>query len=92
MASANDAQDPAVRDETLRQIAVRQAQAGAPDAAIRSAQGIASAEVGMDEKLGAAVALDATLKDEEGMDIALRQLIDKPTILVFNYFLGSVLP
>jgi protein SCO1/2 len=50
------------------------------------AQGTASAEVGMDEKLGAPVALDAILKDEEGMDITLRQLIDKPTILVFNYF------
>ena len=50
------------------------------------AQGTASAEVGMDEKLGATVALDTTLKDEEGMNITLRQLIDKPTILVFNYF------
>ena len=50
------------------------------------AQGAAGAEVGMDEKLGAPVALDAILKDEQGMDITLRQLIDKPTILVFNYF------
>ena len=50
------------------------------------AQGTATAEVGMDEKLGAPVALDAILRDEEGMDITLRQLIDKPTIFVFNYF------
>lgn len=57
------------------------------------AQGNASAEVGLDEKLGAPVALDAILKDEEGMDISLRQLIDKPTILVFNYFrCASVCP
>jgi len=50
------------------------------------AQGTAPLEAGIDEKLGRPVALDAILKDEAGKDITLRQLIDKPTILVFNYF------
>jgi protein SCO1/2 len=50
------------------------------------AQGSALGEVGINEKLGARVALDAVLKDEDGKDIALRQLIDKPTILTLNYF------
>lgn len=50
------------------------------------AQGSAPGEVGINEKLGAQVALDAVLKDEDGKDIALRQLIDKPTILTLNYF------
>jgi len=45
-----------------------------------------SPEVGIDEKLGETVAMDAPLKDENGDDVTLRQLIDKPTILIFNYF------
>jgi protein SCO1 len=55
------------------------------DALIR-AQGNAPGEAGVNEKPGAQVALDAVLKDENGKDIALRQLIDKPTILTLNYF------
>jgi protein SCO1 len=43
-------------------------------------------EVGIDERLGATVPLDLVLKDEEGRPVALRQLIDKPTILTLNYF------
>ncbi len=50
------------------------------------AQGSASGEAGIDEKLGAQVALDSVLKDEDGKDITLRQLIGKPTILTLNYF------
>jgi protein SCO1 len=42
--------------------------------------------VGIDEKLGSQVALDAVLKDENGKDVTLRQYVDKPTILIFNYF------
>jgi protein SCO1/2 len=49
-------------------------------------QGQTSADVGVDEKPGAQVALDQVLKDEEGKDVTLRQLIDKPTILTLNYF------
>jgi protein SCO1 len=42
--------------------------------------------VGIDEKLGGQVALDVTLKDEDGHDVTLRQLIHTPTILTLNYF------
>ena len=44
------------------------------------------ANIGIDEKLGTSVAMDTALKDENGNDVTLRQLIDKPTILIFNYF------
>jgi protein SCO1 len=43
-------------------------------------------DIGIDEKLGAQVAMDVVLKDESGRDVTLRSLIDKPTILFFNYF------
>lgn len=46
----------------------------------------ASANIGIEEKLGAKVALDVPLKDENAKDVTLRQLIDKPSILMFNYF------
>ncbi len=42
--------------------------------------------VGIDEKLGSPVALDTVLKDENGNDVTLRQYVDRPTILLFNYF------
>jgi protein SCO1/2 len=42
--------------------------------------------VGISERLGAQVSLDTILKDEDGKDTTLRQLIDKPTILTLNYF------
>ncbi|MGD0100336.1 MAG: SCO family protein [Acidobacteriota bacterium] len=51
-----------------------------------NAQMKSASDVGIDEKLGLKVALDTVLKDEDGKDITLRQLIDKPTILLFNYF------
>jgi protein SCO1 len=44
-----------------------------------------SIPVGIDEKLGSQVALDVVLKDEDGKDVTLRRLVDKPTILMFNY-------
>jgi protein SCO1/2 len=50
------------------------------------AQETAVGGVGIDEKLGGQVALDVTLKDEDGSDVTLRRLIDKPTILTLNYF------
>jgi len=43
-------------------------------------------DVGIDEKLGSQVALDTPLRDEDGNDVTLRQYVDKPTILMFNYF------
>jgi protein SCO1 len=44
------------------------------------------ADIGIDEKLGMTVAMDTVLKDENGNDITLRRLVDRPTILMFNYF------
>jgi protein SCO1/2 len=46
----------------------------------------APGDVSIDEKLGDQVAMDVVLKDENGNDVTLRDLIDKPTILFFNYF------
>ena len=46
----------------------------------------APADVGIDEKLGKQVALDVVLKDENANDLTLGQLVDKPTILIFNYY------
>ena len=50
------------------------------------AQVVTPGGAGIDEKLGAQVALDSGLKDEDGKDVTLHQLIDKPTILTLNYF------
>ena len=49
-------------------------------------QNKASADISIDEKLGAQVALDIVLEDEDSDDVTLRRLVDKPTILIFNYF------
>jgi protein SCO1 len=43
-------------------------------------------DVGIDEKLGQKVPLDLTLVDEDGNRVALRSLLDKPTILTLNFF------
>ncbi|MEJ2246717.1 MAG: SCO family protein [Acidobacteriota bacterium] len=43
-------------------------------------------EIDVDEKLGQTVALDVPLVDENGSEITLRALVDRPTILIFNYF------
>jgi protein SCO1/2 len=43
-------------------------------------------DIGIDEKLGSQVALDTPLRDENGNDVTLRRYVDKPTILMFNYF------
>jgi protein SCO1/2 len=43
-------------------------------------------EVGIDEKLGETLPLDLVLHDEDGKDVSLRSLIDKPTLLTLNYF------
>jgi protein SCO1/2 len=50
------------------------------------AQSQSGSEVDVDEKLGQTVALDVPLVDENGNDITLGALVDKPTILIFNYF------
>lgn len=53
---------------------------------VGTAQMKSGSEIGIDEKLGETIEMDVPLKDENGGDITLRQLIDKPTILIFNYF------
>lgn len=50
------------------------------------AQVKSGSDAGVDEKLGQTVALDVPLVDENGNEITLRSLVDKPTILIFNYF------
>jgi len=45
-----------------------------------------AAEAGIEQKLGAQVPLDLVLNDENGRPVALRSLIDKPTVLTLNYF------
>jgi protein SCO1/2 len=52
------------------------ARAGAPPAP----------DVGVEEKLGQTVPLDITLVDEQGKRVALKELLDEPTILTLNYF------
>jgi len=42
--------------------------------------------IGIDEKLGAAAALDIFLQDEDGKPLRLRELLDMPVFLSLNYF------
>jgi len=51
-----------------------------------NAQVRSPSDIGIQERLGSGVALDTVLKDENGNDVTLRQYVDKPTILMFNYF------
>jgi cytochrome oxidase Cu insertion factor (SCO1/SenC/PrrC family) len=57
---------------------------GAPRA--RRAPTEPALDVGVDEKLGQTIPLDIKLVDEQGDRVALRDLIDKPTLLTLNYF------
>ncbi len=51
-----------------------------------SSSAIKPEEVGIDEKLGQVIPLDLVLRDEDGKDVTIRSLIDRPTILTLNYF------
>lgn len=42
--------------------------------------------VGIDEQLGATIPLDATFTDKNGKTVALRSLVDKPTIVSLVYY------
>jgi protein SCO1 len=53
---------------------------------LSSASAQTSSPVDIEEKLGSQVALDTVLKDEDGNEITLRRLVNKPAILMFNYF------
>ncbi len=46
----------------------------------------APTDVAIEEKLGKQVALDVVLKDENANDLTLARLVDKPTVLMFNYY------
>jgi protein SCO1 len=50
------------------------------------AQTTSATQVGIDEKLGDYAPLDLTFNAEDGRPVALRQIIDKPTILSLVYF------
>jgi protein SCO1/2 len=43
-------------------------------------------EIGIDEKLGQYVPLDATFNDEDGKPVTLKSLVNKPTILMLVYY------
>jgi protein SCO1 len=41
---------------------------------------------GIEEKLGRTAAMDTLLRDEEGREVTLASIVDKPTILTLNFF------
>ncbi|MFA4923571.1 MAG: SCO family protein, partial [Ignavibacteriaceae bacterium] len=43
-------------------------------------------EVGIDEKLGQQIALQSVFLDENGKQISMKQIINKPTVLMFVYY------
>lgn len=43
-------------------------------------------EIGIDEQLGKILPLDLSFKDEDGNDVFLRDVFDKPTVLAFVYY------
>ncbi|HEY7745632.1 MAG TPA: SCO family protein [Desulfuromonadales bacterium] len=49
-------------------------------------QPAAATEVGLDEKLGAAIPLDLTFRDETGRTVTLRDLVTVPTIIAPVYY------
>lgn len=60
--------------------------AGLADEAADPGSVSTTGEVNLDEQLGATIPLDVELLDEQGRGVTLRQLIDKPTLMTFNYF------
>ena len=55
-------------------------------ALVQAAGPSTAGEIGIDEKLGGTVALDAGLVGEDGSPVTLRQLIHTPTILALVYY------
>jgi len=60
--------------------------AKAPEASAASSANVKPEEVGIDEQLGKFIPLDVVLHDEDGRNVTLRSLIDRPTVLTLNYF------
>ena len=50
------------------------------------AQQPGSPEVGVSERIGTTVPLDVPLVDEGGKSVVLRDLVDRPTLLLFVYY------
>jgi protein SCO1/2 len=50
------------------------------------AQPPSGGDIGIEERLGTTLGLDETVIDEHGKPIALRELVDLPTLLVFVYY------
>lgn len=42
--------------------------------------------IGINEQLGKKIPLNLTFKDEQGIDVSLAKLVDKPTIFMFVYY------
>ncbi len=57
-----------------------------PEAPPAASADVKPEEVGIDEQLGKFIPLDTVLRDEDGNDVTLRSLIDRPTVLTLNYF------
>ena len=57
-----------------------------PEAPPAASADVKPEEVGIDEQLGKFIPLDTVLRDEDGHDVTLRSLIDRPTVLTLNYF------
>lgn len=49
-------------------------------------QGAGEPEVGVTERLGRKADLSVVLRDEEGREVPLRSIVDKPTLLTLNFF------
>lgn len=47
---------------------------------------VKSSEPGINEKLGKQLALEAVFSDEKGNQVSLKQIVDKPTVLMFVYY------
>ena len=43
-------------------------------------------EIGVEEHLGETIPLDLMFKDEDGRDVRLGDLVDKPTLLILVYY------
>ena len=43
-------------------------------------------EAGLDEKPGGVIPLDLTFQDEEGKNVLLKELVDRPTVLMLVYY------
>lgn len=55
-------------------------------ALLTSAHADSQVPVGIDERLGKIIPMELTFKDEQGSDVRIGQLIDRPTVIALVYF------